>query len=165
MDSTYDPGGYIDLMHTHDKFFKRLSQTEQISFLSNIDVMTCHDYLIEIYGGLSGIRDENEIDYITEVIRVDYARKEHLYEAAFEYLWYIVRNHPFNDANKRTGIMCMMWFLENNGETWRGNLGQLEQQVIGIASRKVEYEDMFLAFLRVSGWNLPDDTPYGSFFA
>jgi death-on-curing protein len=36
------------------------------------------------------------------------------YEKAAAYLYHLVCNHPFNDANKRTGFAVTLVFLEVN---------------------------------------------------
>ena len=40
-----------------------------------------------------------------------------LYLMAAAYAFHIVRNHPFVDGNKRTGLTSAMLFLELNGKT------------------------------------------------
>lgn len=37
-----------------------------------------------------------------------------VYEKAAAYLYHLVCNHPFNDANKRTGFAVTLVFLEVN---------------------------------------------------
>jgi death-on-curing protein len=34
---------------------------------------------------------------------------------AAAYLFHIVKNHPFVDGNKRTGLLCALIFLDVNG--------------------------------------------------
>ena len=38
-----------------------------------------------------------------------------LEEKAAHLLYFIVKNHPFNDGNKRTGAFAFIWFLKTNG--------------------------------------------------
>lgn len=38
-----------------------------------------------------------------------------LEEKAAHLLYFIVKNHPFNDGNKRTGAFSFIWFLQANG--------------------------------------------------
>jgi death on curing protein len=38
-----------------------------------------------------------------------------LHEMAATYLFHIVKNHPFVDGNKRTGVIAALAFLEANG--------------------------------------------------
>lgn len=34
-------------------------------------------------------------------------------------LYFIVKNHPFNDGNKRTGAFAFVWFLQKSGVQFR----------------------------------------------
>ncbi len=38
-----------------------------------------------------------------------------IYEMAAVYAFHISQNHPFNDGNKRTGLVCALLFLRLNG--------------------------------------------------
>lgn len=70
------------------------------------------------HGGLAGLRDESALE-------ASLARPQHLhhYEPASDlarlaaaYGFGIVRNHPFNDGNKRAGFLAMGLFLACNGK-------------------------------------------------
>jgi death-on-curing protein len=76
-----------------------------------------HGETLTEHGGLSGLRDEGALD-------ASLARPQHLhtYEPtsdiaalAAAYGFGIVRNHPFNDGNKRTGFLAIGLFVELNG--------------------------------------------------
>lgn len=71
------------------------------------------------HGGLPGLREESSLDAAL-------ARPRHLhtYEPASDlarlaaaYGFGIVRNHPFNDGNKRAGFLAIGLFLACNGKT------------------------------------------------
>jgi len=38
-----------------------------------------------------------------------------LEEKAAHFLYFVVKNHPFTDGNKRTGAFCFLWFLSKVG--------------------------------------------------
>jgi len=38
-----------------------------------------------------------------------------LEEKAAHFLYFIIKNHPFNDGNKRTGAFTFLWFLKKSG--------------------------------------------------
>jgi prophage maintenance system killer protein len=38
-----------------------------------------------------------------------------LEEKAAHFLYLIIKNHPFNDGNKRTGAFTFLWFLKKSG--------------------------------------------------
>ncbi|MBW7954232.1 virulence protein RhuM/Fic/DOC family protein [Candidatus Gracilibacteria bacterium] len=40
---------------------------------------------------------------------------ETIEEKASNLLYFVIKNHPFNDGNKRTGAFCFVWFLQKTG--------------------------------------------------
>ena len=40
-------------------------------------------------------------------------------EKATHFLYFIVKNHPFTDGNKRTGAFCFLWFLNKVGMNFK----------------------------------------------
>lgn len=86
--------------------------------LSKEQVIKIHSMLIRQTGGRDGIRDEGLLDsalnapfqtfdgeYIYRTIKVKAAKLG----------YFLVKNHPFIDGNKRIGILVMITFLEING--------------------------------------------------
>jgi death-on-curing protein len=76
-----------------------------------------HGETLAEHGGLPGLRDEGALD-------ASLARPRHLhtYEPKVDlarlgaaYGFGIVRNHPFNDGNKRAGFLAIGLFLARNG--------------------------------------------------
>jgi death on curing protein len=76
-----------------------------------------HDETLAEHGGLPGLRDEGALD-------ASLARPRHLHtyepkcdlpRLAAAYGFGIVRNHPFNDGNKRAGFLAIGLFLARNG--------------------------------------------------
>ena len=43
-------------------------------------------------------------------------------EKAAHLLYFIVKNHPFNDGNKRTGAFAFVWFLRKSGINFHGKI-------------------------------------------
>lgn len=63
-----------------------------------------------------------------------------LYEKAAAYLFCIIKNHPFNDANKRTGCAVAYMFLQANDVAIRFSDEDYEDLAVGIASGDVSKE-------------------------
>lgn len=87
-------------------------------FLSLDDVLESHAEQIATYGGGDGIRDvgllqsalaQPEARFAGQYLHAD------LFDMAAAYLFHIVQNHPFIDANKRVGLETALLFLEING--------------------------------------------------
>lgn len=43
-------------------------------------------------------------------------------EKAAHLLYFIVKNHPFNDGNKRSGAFAFVWFLKKAGFPFRSKI-------------------------------------------
>ena len=79
-------------------------------------VLTLHEQLLAEFGGLSGVRDAG-------LLNSAMARPQNLlaygqpdsFDLAASYGFGIVKNHPFNDGNKRTGFAVAVLFLELDG--------------------------------------------------
>lgn len=61
---------------------------------------------------------------------------------AAAYLFHIVQNHPFNDANKRTGFGATYLFLRANGVIILLSDEAFENLVIEVAKGKVTKEEI-----------------------
>ena len=77
-----------------------------------------HDRQINEHGGLQGLRDEGLL--LSALSRPKNAyhysdRKPDVAELAAAYGFGLAKNHPFNDANKRTALIAMRLFLKLNG--------------------------------------------------
>lgn len=79
-------------------------------------ILALHDRLLAEFGGLGGIRDLGLLRSAMSRPQNLFAyEKPSLFELAAAYAFGIVRNHPFNDGNKRTGFVTAVLFLESNG--------------------------------------------------
>lgn len=79
-------------------------------------VRAIHQELIAEYGGSPGIRDVSLLESALARPRQLLAYGDPgLFELAAAYAFGIVRNHPFVDGNKRTGMMAAYVFLRING--------------------------------------------------
>ena len=77
-----------------------------------------HDRQINEHGGLPGLRDEGFL--LSALSRPEntyhYSEpKPEIAELAAAYGFGIAKNHPFNDANKRTALIAMRLSLKLNG--------------------------------------------------
>lgn len=82
------------------------------------DIKIAHDVAIERYGGVSGEKDAQMIEYISEKPFQDLFGVERypgFFTKAAVYMHAIATLHCFNDANKRTAVASTTMFLEING--------------------------------------------------
>lgn len=86
--------------------------------LSKEQVITIHSMLINQTGGIDGIKDEGLLESALnapfQTFDGQYIYKTTKAKAA-KLGYFLIKNHPFIDGNKRIGILVMMTFLEING--------------------------------------------------
>jgi death on curing protein len=63
-----------------------------------------------------------------------------LIEIAAAYLFFLCRNHPFVDANKRTAMAAAIVFLRSNGIETAPDDDAWEKLMVDIASSKLDRE-------------------------
>jgi death-on-curing protein len=102
-----------------------------MKYLTLPEIIELHEQMIELEGGLPGIRDENLLHSCVEMPKMSCFGVElypTIYDKASTYLFHIIQNHPFNDANKRTAVIAMEVFFKVNdvktnfGDTFLKNL-------------------------------------------
>ena len=86
--------------------------------LSKEQVIKIHSMVIEQTGGSDGIRDKGLLDSALNAPFQTFDG-EYIYRTikakAAKLGYFLVKNHPFIDGNKRIGILVMITFLEING--------------------------------------------------
>ena len=86
--------------------------------LSKEQVIKIHNMLISKTGGSDGIRDEGLLESALNAPFQTFDG-EYIYRTikakAAKLGYFLVKNHPFIDGNKRIGILVMITFLEING--------------------------------------------------
>ena len=90
--------------------------TPEWVWVAHATILTAHDRLLALHGGLAGVRDQGAIDSAL-------ARPQNLAaygepdaaQLAAAYAFGLVRNHGFADGNKRTGWLAAELFLALNG--------------------------------------------------
>ena len=81
-------------------------------------VKAIHAEVLAAHGGSAGIRDEALLESAVSAPQASMMGRpvfEDPLEIAAAYLFYICRNHPFIDGNKRTALATCLVFLSENG--------------------------------------------------
>jgi death-on-curing protein len=110
-------------------------------FLGLEEVLEIHHDQIARYGGTDGIRDLGLLESALAVPQAGVGNQyfhSDIFEMAAAYLFHIVRNHPFVDGNKRTGIAAALVFLEMNGVEIRASDEALVKTVLAVAEGKLQ---------------------------
>ena len=86
-------------------------------WVSRLTAEAIHFGLVRDFGGMRGIRDAEALEsaLARPQHRASYDADADLASLAASYCFGIVRGHPFNDGNKRTGFVVMAVFLRRNG--------------------------------------------------
>lgn len=89
-----------------------------LHWLTKQEALAIHDMQLAWHGGASGIRDEGVLESALARAQNIASHSEEtpsLAVLAAAYGSGIVRNHPFVDGNKRTGLVATFTFIERNG--------------------------------------------------
>ena len=100
-----------------------------------------HREALAKFGGLGGVRDENLIISAVLTPQSTFGGKSpyaDIIEIAAAYLFYLCRNHPFLDGNKRTAMMAAIVFLRLNGLETKPDSAVWEKLMLDVASSKLD---------------------------
>ncbi len=116
-----------------------------INYLTFEQIIRLHDSMIDNFGGLKGVRDANLLlSSIESPMMAVFGEELYptVYDKAAIYLFSIIRNHPFNDANKRTGAGAAYLFLQINKAPIPFNDESFENFVVKVAKGKITKEQI-----------------------
>ena len=91
--------------------------SELIRHLTVSAVKAIHHEVLAAHRGARGIRDEALLESAVAAPQATLMGKPLIsdpVEIAAAYLFYLCRNHPFVDGNKRTALAACLVFLDNN---------------------------------------------------
>jgi death-on-curing protein len=82
-------------------------------YLTKDEIVVIHNNLIDEFGGLHGIRDNNSLE--SAVMRPQSGYYKDIYEEASALMESLALNHSFVDGNKRISFFATDVFLRMNG--------------------------------------------------
>jgi death-on-curing protein len=106
-------------------------------------VKEIHAAVIEEFGGASGVRDEGLLASAVAAPQATLGGRspfEDLVEVAAAYLFYLCRNHAFNDGNKRTAMVAAIVFLRLNGIEPSPDGAAWEALMLDVAGSRIDRE-------------------------
>ena len=109
-------------------------------------VKAIHEEVLRANGGSAGIRDENLLESALAAPRATMMGRpmiEDPIEVAAAYLFYLCRNHPFVDGNKRVALTTCLLFLEANGllPNPKLTLEPWEAFVLDVAASRIDRDE------------------------
>lgn len=120
--------------------------------LSVDNVREIHAAVIDAFGGSGGVRDENLLESAVAAPQAGFGGESafsDLIEIAAAYLFYLCRNHPFVDGNKRTAMTAAIVFLRLNGIEPPPDSPEWEQLIFDVASSKLGRESATVRFRKM----------------
>jgi death on curing protein len=116
---------------------------EPLRYLTIAAVKAIHRQVLAAHGGAMGIREETLLESAVAAPQASMMGQPLIsdsIEIAAAYLFYICRNHPFIDGNKRTALAACLVFLEENQLLPRAKLptDDWEMFVLDIAASKLD---------------------------
>jgi death-on-curing protein len=106
-------------------------------------VQEIHAEVIERFGGSDGLRDRALLESAIAAPQASIggcSPYADIVEVAAAYLFYLCRNHPFVDGNKRAALGACLVFLRLNGIEPKADGPEWEELVMAVASGGADRE-------------------------
>jgi len=104
-------------------------------------VQEIHAEAIARFGGADGVRETALLESAVAAPQASFAGQspyKDLAEVAAAYLFYLCRNHPFIDGNKRTALGACIVFLRLNGIEPNADGPEWEDLVLAVAANAID---------------------------
>jgi death-on-curing protein len=104
-------------------------------------VLEIHAEAIAWFGGAEGIRDMALLESAVAAPQAGFGGKSpfgDLPEVAAAYLFYLCRNHPFLDGNKRVALGACLVFLRLNGIETQADGPEWEELILDVAASAID---------------------------
>jgi death-on-curing protein len=106
-----------------------------MNFLTPEQVLFLHARLIEETGGSHGVRDLGLLLSALGRLQASFDNQDlypDIFSKAAALMDSLIRNHPFVDGNKRTGISAASLFLRRNGYRLTASNAELEALTLAV---------------------------------
>jgi death-on-curing protein len=114
-------------------------------WIREFEVLALHLRMLSQFGGSEGVRDAGLLEFALSRPKDRYAYSEtpsNLAELAAAYTFWICRNHPFVDGNKRTAMIVSFLFIEFNGEEVTATQEEAYLTFFSLAAGKLSEEEL-----------------------
>lgn len=109
--------------------------------LTRAQVLEIHAAVLAAHGGSQGLRDEALLESAIAAPQATYGGESVFadeVEIAAAYLFYLCRNHPFVDGNKRVALTASLVFARLNGMTPDPDGPAWEALVLDVAASRID---------------------------
>lgn len=110
-------------------------------FLSVESAIAIHEESLRLFGGSAGVRDIGMLQSALAIPQSGFGNQyfhRDLFEMGAAYLFHIVKNHPFVDGNKRSGLVAALVFLEANGVEVEASNAAMSEMTLSVAEGKLD---------------------------
>lgn len=118
-------------------------------YLNKKQIIKIHSRIIREFGGINGIRDENRLDSALANPLQTFAGND-LYPDITEKIvrlgYSIIKNHPFLDGNKRTGLHSMLILFHLNGFKFQCSHDTLTNTIMKVADGSFSFQDFLYQY-------------------
>ena len=105
-------------------------------------VAAFHSATVRENGGSHGIRDKGLLESaLNRPQHQFHYSKLNIFELAAAYAYGIIKNYPFMDGNKRTGIICCGVFLSTHGFALEVDETALVEKTVALATDLISEKD------------------------
>ncbi len=110
-----------------------------IDFHSRAFIEALHQEQLRLHGGAAGIRDSGLHDsaLARPLLKEAYGDPD-IFDLAAAYLFGVLKNHPFVDGNKRTGLAAADLFLYFNGFSLEAVQEDIIQLVLMVSTSEID---------------------------
>ncbi|MCK8826437.1 type II toxin-antitoxin system death-on-curing family toxin [Natroniella acetigena] len=118
---------------------------KDIIFIPKQMILHFHEQLIQLYGGSTGIRDEELLDSALEQPKATFDESylhDSIFKMASAYGFHLCKNHPFIDGNKRITLVAMDTFLQKNGYEITASEKETYKIIIALSSGEISKEEL-----------------------
>ena len=116
-------------------------------------VRQIHAEAIRRFGGSDGVRDTALLESGVAAPQASFGGKSpyaDLAEVAAAYLYYLCRNHPFIDGNKRAALGACIVFLRLNGIEPRSDGPEWEALALAVAASAIDRDETTMRLRKLS---------------
>jgi death on curing protein len=120
----------------------------ELLYLDAEGVLAIHAEVLAAHGGSPGLRDQGLLESAVAAPQASFGGElliKDPVEIAAAYLFYLCRNHPFVDGNKRTALAAALVFLKQNGLLKNPglpvqNVDAWEALILDVAASRIDRE-------------------------
>lgn len=110
-----------------------------IDFHSRAFIEALHQEQLRLHGGAAGIRDSGLLDSaLARPLQKEAYGDPDIFDLAAAYLFGVLKNHPFVDGNKRTGLAAADLFLYFNGFSLEAGQEDIIQLVLMVSTSEID---------------------------